>query len=101
MVADSNLMKFDHSSEILRALAHPVRLAIIDLLEQGQALSVSEIHDRLGIEQATASHHLKILRYNNVVNAQRNGRFTCYSLMYDDFKGILKILDRVRGRKDE
>ncbi len=98
MVAEVNLLKFDNASELLRAIAHPVRLAIIELLGRREALSVTEIHDQLGIEQATASHHLKILRYHQVVEAKRKGRFTFYSLTGEDFREILGILQRLSGR---
>ncbi|MEO1586945.1 MAG: helix-turn-helix domain-containing protein, partial [Bacteroidota bacterium] len=50
------------SSEVLRAIAHPIRIAIVDLLKVHPKLSVTEIHEQLHIEQAIASHHLRILK---------------------------------------
>lgn len=42
--------------------AHPVRIAILKHLEGGKKLTVTEIHELLGIEQSTTSHHLGILK---------------------------------------
>jgi len=96
MVADSNFIRFDRASEILRAIAHPVRLAIIDLLYRHKALPVKDIQETLDIGQAVASHHLKILRFNQVVNTQRKGRFTFYSLLHEDYQLILELLQSIK-----
>ncbi|MCB0582873.1 MAG: helix-turn-helix transcriptional regulator, partial [Phaeodactylibacter sp.] len=54
MVANSEFERLEQYSEALRAIAHPIRLAIINLLSNRQPLSVSDIHERLQIEQAAA-----------------------------------------------
>ncbi|MDP5170140.1 MAG: metalloregulator ArsR/SmtB family transcription factor, partial [Bacteroidia bacterium] len=68
------------STEVLRAMAHPIRLAVVDVLKDGQKLSVTEIHELLNIEQAVASHHLRILKDKSILNARRKGKNTFYSL---------------------
>ncbi|MEL6191434.1 MAG: metalloregulator ArsR/SmtB family transcription factor [Bacteroidota bacterium] len=80
------------STEVLRAIAHPIRIAIIDLLKDGK-LSVTEIHKRLKIEQAIASHHLRILKDKRVLSAQRDGKNTFYSLRSEEFADILSSLE--------
>ena len=74
MVARPELERFERYSEVLRAIAHPIRLGIIDLLYQRHPLSVTEIYESLQIEQAAASHHLKILRFNGIIQMKRDGR---------------------------
>lgn len=64
----------------LKALAHPVRLAIVDLLRKDNALSVTEIYESLSLEQAVASQHLSILREHNILEARRRGKHTLYQL---------------------
>ena len=61
-VLDINIDKLDQAASKLRAISHPMRIAIIDLLSDGKQLSVTEIYESLDIEQATASHHLNILK---------------------------------------
>lgn len=83
------------SSETLRAIAHPLRLAIIELLHDNNRLSVTEIHETLDIEQAVASHHLRILKSKKVVDLDRDGKNSLYYLVQNDFFDIFKILEKV------
>ena len=48
---DLNLENLSKSLELLRAVAHPIRLAIIDLLDEEQQLNVNRIYAQLGMEQ--------------------------------------------------
>lgn len=77
----------DHSEEglertatFLKAIAHPMRIAILDLLSDGQSKSVTQIYQRLGLEQAVASHHLGLLKNKGVLNSKRVGKNIYYSL---------------------
>ena len=81
------------STEVLRAVAHPIRLAIVDLLSGEERLSVTEIHETLDIEQAVASHHLRILKDKGVVVAQREGKNTFYLLRAKGYVEIVKALE--------
>lgn len=83
------------SSETLRAIAHPLRLAIIELLHDNNRLSVTEIHESLDIEQAVASHHLRILKSKKVVDLDRDGKNSLYYLVQNDFFDIFRILEKV------
>ena len=67
-----NIDKLEMAASKLRAISHPMRIAIIDLLADGNRLSVTEIYEALGIEQATASHHLNILKNRIEKNKQLN-----------------------------
>ncbi|MEZ4984874.1 MAG: metalloregulator ArsR/SmtB family transcription factor [Saprospiraceae bacterium] len=80
------------SSETLRAIAHPLRLAIIELLHERNRLSVTEIYEYLDIEQAVASHHLRILKSKKVVDLDRDGKNSLYYLVHNDFYDIVRIL---------
>jgi DNA-binding transcriptional ArsR family regulator len=84
----------EKASGMLKAIAHPMRISIIGCLEDGQELTVSAIHKQLGIEQATASHHLGILRDKGVLNSRREGKFIYYFLKHDTLKILLNC---VRG----
>ncbi len=85
----------ENSTETLRAIAHPIRIAIIDLLFTSGRLTVTEIYQKLKIEQAIASHHLRILKNRGVVNVQREGKNSLYSLTSGEYYEIVKTLTKV------
>lgn len=90
-----NFQFLESATETLRAIAHPHRLLIVEMLHQNQSLNVTEIYERLGIEQAVASHHLRILKDRGIVQVKRDGKNSNYSLTKNDYFQILEILDRV------
>ncbi|MCI4668036.1 MAG: metalloregulator ArsR/SmtB family transcription factor [Bacteroidia bacterium] len=83
------------SSEVLRAIAHPIRIAIVDLLHTEGKLSVTDIHESLHIEQAIASHHLRILKDKQVLSSKREGKNTFYSLKAKEYSRIISTLETV------
>ncbi len=83
------------SSEILRAIAHPIRIAIVDILKRNGKLSVTGIHENLGIEQAIASHHLRILKDKQVLGSSREGKNTFYFLKSEQYSEIIATLEAV------
>jgi ArsR family transcriptional regulator len=85
----------ENSTETLRAIAHPIRIAILDLLYKNGQMTVTDIYTRLNIEQAIASHHLRILKNKNVVVVQRDGKNSLYSLATKDFYDIVETLTKV------
>lgn len=68
------------AAEILRTLAHPVRLRIIDLLNTAGEMPVCEITDYLGIAQAATSQHLNHMRRIGLVRPERRGKAVWYSI---------------------
>lgn len=85
----------EESTETLRAIAHPIRIAIIDLLFSNGKMSVTEVYQHLKIEQAIASHHLRILKSRNIVDLDRDGKNSLYYLTNQDYYDILKTLTKV------
>ena len=65
---------------IFQALAHPTRIAIVELLRDEGEVPVSRIHERLGLEQANASQHLSVLRSKQIVTGRKDGNQVFYSL---------------------
>lgn len=66
-------------AEIFQALAHPTRIAIVDLLRHGE-LTVGSFVERLELEQANLSQHLAVLRSRQIVVARRAGNQVFYSV---------------------
>lgn len=83
------------ATETLRAIAHPHRLLIVEMLHQNTSMNVTEVYERLGIEQAVASHHLRILKDRGVVTVRREGKNSNYSLANDAYFQILEVLKQV------
>ncbi len=66
-------------ADIFQALAHPTRIAIIELLQNGE-LSAGELMGKLGMEQANVSQHLAILRSKLIVVNRKAGNQVFYSV---------------------
>jgi ArsR family transcriptional regulator len=79
-------------ADIFQALAHPTRIAIIELLADGE-LSAGELIERLGMEQANVSQHLAVLRAKQLVVNRKAGNQVFYSVR-DPI--ILKVLALMR-----
>lgn len=77
------------AADMLKAIAHPIRMSILSLLETEKRLSVTEIHEKIDIEQSTASHHLGILKDKGVLVSEREGKKTFYSLKFNRLANII------------
>ena len=89
---DLNPEILEKASNMLKAMAHPARIAIVSFLEDGKKHTVTEIHRKMGIEQSVASHHLVILKDRGVLASRREGKNTWYYLKHQELKNILKSL---------
>ena len=78
----------DSLSEIFRALSEPTRIKIIYLLSS-EEMCVHDLTTLLDSSQSSISHHLKILKLNNLVKARRDGKSVYYSLANHDASGML------------
>ena len=95
-------MKFDKlnpdelekAASMLKAIAHPVRISILNFLEGGRKLTVTEIHELLQIEQSTTSHHLGILKDKGVLTSKREGKNTYYFLKHDKLSDIVDCVSQ-------
>jgi len=84
--------ELEQKSEALKAMAHPVRLAILQYLIENKKLSVTEIHELLNMEQATTSHHLGILKNRGVLASQRDGKNTFYFIRNEQIKKLVETI---------
>jgi len=80
-------------ANIFQGLAHPTRIAIIEVLRDGE-LSAGAIIERLGIEQANASQHFSILRAKQIVNSRKEGNQVFYSVRDPLLIEVLDIMRR-------
>lgn len=80
---------------VLRAVNHKLRQSIIDMLDEQDKMSVTDLFVRLRLEQSVASQHLAILRSSGVVITHRSGKFIYYSLNRDRLRQIAQMVDDI------
>ncbi|MGA7157284.1 MAG: metalloregulator ArsR/SmtB family transcription factor [Acidobacteriaceae bacterium] len=78
-------------ADIFQALAHPTRIAILELLSEGE-LSAGALNDKLGMEQANVSQHLGVLRSKHLVSNRRSGNQVFYSVRDPLINQVLSLL---------
>ncbi len=89
-----NLEKVNSATSLLKGVAHPVRLAIMEILKPVDHMCVSDIHEKLGIEQAVVSQHLKILKDRKILVSEKQGKHCFYSIKNENFKQLLELIDQ-------
>ena len=85
-------MRYAFKAEFFKALAHPLRIQVLDEL-RGGPLNVTELRDRLGVEQSTLSQQLAVLRARNLVTTERQGNTIRYEVRDP---AIWQLLDSAR-----
>ncbi len=76
------------TAELMKALGHPARIAIIELLAERETCICGDITDELPLAQSTVSQHLKALKKAGIIKGEIDGVRTCYCL---DEKGVTAI----------
>jgi DNA-binding transcriptional ArsR family regulator len=89
-----DIQKLELAASKLRAMAHPMRIAIIELLTENKKLTVTEIYERLSIEQASASHHLNILKNKGLLDSKRDGKMILYSLKTSVLANVIDCINQ-------
>jgi DNA-binding transcriptional ArsR family regulator len=81
-------------AEMLKCMAHPVKLDILWLLDQYSVLSVSQIQQLLecNCEQSMLSHHLIKMKDKGILTSEKEGKNILYSIENQKVKGLLPFL---------
>src|SRR3954452_7808150 len=83
---------------LLRELADPVRLRVVDRLGHAGPATVSRLAAELGVSLPQLSNHLRRLREAGLVRGERAGRHAVYELADPGLEALLPLLDRLTGR---
>ncbi len=83
-------------AKVLKLLAHPYRLKIVDILETEDSVPVHVLMERLGLPQAVVSNHLQKMLRAGLVARQRRGKEVWYSV---GDRRSLTILNCMRAKK--
>jgi DNA-binding transcriptional ArsR family regulator len=80
-------------ADILQALAHPTRIAILETLRDGEH-SAGHLIDILELEPANASQHFAVLRNKQIVTNRKEGNQVFYTLRDPEILGIMDVLKK-------
>ncbi|MBN2064815.1 MAG: winged helix-turn-helix transcriptional regulator [Sedimentisphaerales bacterium] len=83
---------FEKNSDLLKALAHPVRLRMVCGLMSGDGCNVNKIVENLQLPQSTVSQHLSVLRGQGIINYRKEGVKTCYYVTDERVKKLIYVL---------
>ena len=81
-------------AEFFKALAHPLRIRILELLLEGER-SVQELQGSLNIDQPIVSQQLAILRAKNIVEARKHGTAIRYAVRDPALGGLLRAARKI------
>lgn len=88
--------KLTKAAYIMKTIAHPKRLAIIQLLDHKPGLTVNEICRLLNCEQSLISHHLSNMRLKGLLQANRNGTSMHYLLKEKDIAKLIAVIEKCK-----
>ncbi|SCY97538.1 DNA-binding transcriptional regulator, ArsR family [Paenibacillus polysaccharolyticus] len=89
---NQNVQQF--KADFFKALAHPLRIRILELLSEGDK-SVNELQSILGTEGSAVSQQLAVLRSKNVVQGMKEGTTVTYSLRDPLIKELLAVAKQI------
>ena len=87
-------LDYDKTSELLKALAHPVRLQMVEGLLKNEC-HVDKIVHKLNLPQSTVSQHLGILKNRGILEIKKTGVKTCYRVSDQKMSQLLKLLSEL------
>ncbi|NHM27563.1 winged helix-turn-helix transcriptional regulator [Desulfofundulus sp. TPOSR] len=92
----NKVQQYEEKAELLKALAHPIRLCIVDGLINNEC-NVTRMRECLDLPQSTVSQHLGILKSRGIIRGRRQGTEICYTVTNELVKDLMKVLMNVRA----
>ncbi|MGI6343290.1 MAG: ArsR/SmtB family transcription factor [Bacteroidales bacterium] len=89
-----DLEKLQVAADKIKSLAHPVRIAIVELIIEHKQLNVTQIYTKLNLKQAVASHHLSVLRSRGLLETERKGREIIYKVKDGILFDIIECINK-------
>lgn len=97
-IRDIEIQQINRTAEILKTIAHPLRLNILEVLEQEESLPVGEIQKSTdsNVEQSLLSHHLIKMKDKGILFSRKEGSKIFYGLIDKKITGIFDCLKGCR-----
>jgi ArsR family transcriptional regulator len=99
-ILNENLSVLEDEADLLKAIAHPIRLCIVKGLLAEEGCNVSEMQHCLNIPQSTLSQHLAKLREAGILKSERNGLERNYYVVNDQIVKIVEALNELDFDKE-
>lgn len=80
------------TAELAKALGHPARIAILEILSERDTCICGDITDELPLAQSTVSQHLKALKETGVIKGEIDGVRTCYCIDKESAEELKNLL---------
>jgi ArsR family transcriptional regulator len=80
---------------LAKALAHPARLGIVEMLHERQGCIGCDIVDQIGLAQSTTSEHLRILKTAGIITGEVEGPRVCYALNPSALEPLRRLLSEI------
>ncbi len=87
-----------HKANILKGLAHPVRIAIAEMLEDRE-LCASDIAEHFSLDRTSVSKHLSLMTRLDILNVRRDGQNIYYSLKMKCLVSALRCMDNLIAKR--
>lgn len=88
-------------SDTFKALSDPVRIEILNLLRKKGRMNAGEIADNFNLSKATISHHLKLLKNEDLIYETKKKNFIYYELNTSIFEEIMAWFIKFKGGENE
>lgn len=86
--------KLQAASHKLRALAHPLRMRILEMIHQHKEIGLNDLLAALNLEQSLTSVHLHLLRIFNMVMVRREGTVIYYTINLEEIRKCVNAVNR-------
>ncbi|MFZ9045801.1 MAG: ArsR/SmtB family transcription factor [Cyclobacteriaceae bacterium] len=79
---------------VLKTIAHPLRIGIVDLLNKHEEQNVNQICSALDSEQSSTSHHLQNMKLKGILGSRRDGKHIYYHLKVKEVTSVISCIEK-------
>ena len=84
--------KLEEKAELFKAISHPVRLCILEMLLRNNKINVTEMQCCIEVSQSTVSQHIAKLKAAGIIKGEREGVEIYYSISNEEIEKIIKLI---------
>lgn len=101
MMTEQDRLKADARAGVLKALAHPTRVYMVDVIAREGPQCVCELTERVGVDTSTVSRHLSLLKSAGLLFDRKEGTTVYYDLACDCISDFMSGLEGVLRAKHQ